>query len=199
VAALARHGNVCSRAPRTDRRSGVRKDGWVFDREAQGSLPVGVRPGEMPGSPVVRPPCVVERRGAKRGGSTGRSVASSEACGVVNVRRLLGRSRRSRARVNGAKAMERTWGPGAGAEEPPGVWGVERSEGCAGNWGDPPRPGPCGGSEQHRSISGDPVKWPVAERESEGVVVVVMAGTTQPGSERRAPASSMHDVCWEGR
>jgi hypothetical protein len=83
--------------------------------------------------------------------------------------------------VNRAKAMERIWEPGAGAEEPLGVWGVERSDGCAGNWGDPPRPGPCGGSEQHRSISGGPVKWPVAERESEGVVVVVMVRTTQPG------------------
>jgi hypothetical protein len=80
-----------------------------------------------------------------------------------------------------AKATERIWEPGAGAEEPLGVRGVERSEGCPGNWGDPPRPGACGGLEQHRSISGRTVKWPVAERESEGVVVVVMAGTTQPG------------------
>jgi hypothetical protein len=83
--------------------------------------------------------------------------------------------------VNRAKAMERVWEPRADAEEPLGVWGVERSDGCAGNWGDPPRPGLCGGSEQHRSISGDPVKWPVVERESEGVVVVVMVRTTQPG------------------
>ena len=83
--------------------------------------------------------------------------------------------------MNVAKAMERTWEPGAGAEEPLGVRGVERSDGCPGNWGDPPRPRPCGGWEQHRSISGSTVKWPVAERESEGVVVVVMAGTTQPG------------------
>jgi group II intron maturase len=53
-----------------------------------------------------------------------------------------------------AKATERTWEPGAGAEEPLGVRGVERSDGCPGNWGGPPRPGPCGGWEQHRSISG---------------------------------------------
>lgn len=59
----------------------------TFDREAQGSLPVRVRSGEMPGSLVVRPPCVVERRGAKRGGSTGRSAALSEACGAVSVHR----------------------------------------------------------------------------------------------------------------
>ena len=97
-----------------------------------------------------------------------------------NVHRLW-RPKRSRACTNMAKATERIWEPGAGAEEPLGVRGVERSEGCPGNWGDPPRPDPCGGSEQHRSISGRTVKWPVAERESEGVVVVMMAGTTQPG------------------
>ena len=80
--------------------------------------------------------------------------------------------------MNKAKAMERIWEPGAGAEEPLGVRGVERSDGCPGNWRGPPRPGPCGGSEQHRFISGRTVKWPVVERESEGVVVVVMGGTT---------------------
>ena len=60
----------------------------VTDRQAQVSRPVGVRSGEMPGSLVVRPPCVAERRGSKRGGATGRSAASSEVCGVVNVHRL---------------------------------------------------------------------------------------------------------------
>ena len=80
-----------------------------------------VRSGEMPGSLVRKPPCVAERRGVKRGGMTGRSAALSEACGVVNVHRSFGRSRRSRARVNRAKATERVFGPGAGAEEPPGV------------------------------------------------------------------------------
>jgi hypothetical protein len=83
--------------------------------------------------------------------------------------------------VNRAKATERVWEPGAGAEEPLGVWDVERSDGCPGNWGDPPWPGPCGGSERHRRISGDPAKSSVAKRESEGVVVVVMVRTTQPG------------------
>ena len=77
--------------------------------------------------------------------------------------------------------MERTWEPGAGAEEPLGVRDVERSEGCPGNWGGPPRPRLCGRREQHRSISGSTVKGSAAERESEGVVVVVTAGTTQPG------------------
>src|ERR1700733_12843898 len=135
----------------------------------------------MPGSSVVKSPCVVERRGAKRGGATGRSAALSEVCGVVNVHRLLWRSKRSRACTNMAKATEHVWDPGAGVEEPLGVRGVERSDGCPGNWRGPPRPGPCGGLEQHRSISGRTVKWSVVERESEGVVVVGMAWTTQPG------------------
>jgi hypothetical protein len=173
--------NMCSRAPRTERALNQRKDGWVSVRQAQGSLPVRVRSGEMPGSLVAKLPCVAERRGAKRGGATGRSAASSEACGVVNVHRPLGRPKRSRARVNRVKAMERVWEPGAGAEEPLGVWGVERSDGCSGNWGDPPWPSPCGGREQRRGISGDPAKSSAAKRESEGVVVVVMVRTTQPG------------------
>jgi hypothetical protein len=32
------------------------------------------------------------------------------------------------------------------------------------------------------SITGDPGKWQAAERKSEGVVVVMTIGTTQPGS-----------------
>ena len=42
-----------------------------------------VRSGETPRSPVVKPPCVVERPGAKRGGSTDQSVTSREACSVL--------------------------------------------------------------------------------------------------------------------
>ena len=42
-------------------------------------------------------------------------------------------------------------------------------------------PVPAGDLVQHRSISGSTVKRSVAERESEGVVVVPMVGTTQPG------------------
>src|ERR1700691_6008957 len=99
---MCEHMFVCAQ-DRTGAQS-IGKDGWVSVRQAQGSLPVRVRSGEMPGFLVVRPPCVAERRGAKRGGSNGRSAASSEACGVVNVHRLLWRSKRSRARVNRAKA-----------------------------------------------------------------------------------------------
>jgi len=51
-------------APAPGRRDG-RHD--VKERQVQDSLPVRVRSGEMPGSPVVMPPCVVERPGAERG------------------------------------------------------------------------------------------------------------------------------------
>jgi len=44
---------------------------------------VRVRSGETPRSPVVKPPCVVERPGAKRGRATDQSATSSEACSVV--------------------------------------------------------------------------------------------------------------------
>ena len=76
-----------------------------------------------------------------------------------------------------AKAMEDTWVPGAGVDEPSGVGEVERSDGCQGNWRGPPRSVAAGGGAS-RPITGDTGKWSVAERESEGVVVVLMVGTT---------------------
>jgi hypothetical protein len=76
--------------------------------------------------------------------------------------------------------MEGIWELGAGAEEPSGVGGVERSEGCRGNWRGPPRPRPAGVGAG-LPITGDPGKGQAVERESEGVVVVTTAGTTQPG------------------
>lgn len=45
------------------------------------------------------------------------------------------------------KAMEGVWDPGADAEGPSGVLGMERAEGCSGNWGDRLGPGPSGGRE----------------------------------------------------
>ena len=44
-----------------------------------------VRSGETPRSPVVKPPCVVERPGSKRGGANDQSVTSREACSVVSA------------------------------------------------------------------------------------------------------------------
>src|SRR4051812_48244770 len=93
--------------------------------------------------------------------------------------REVGR-RGCRACVDLVKAMEDVREPGADVDEPFGVGDVERSEGCRGNWRGPPRPRPCGGRGACRSITGDPGKWPTAERESEGAVVVTTGRTTQP-------------------
>ena len=88
-------------------------------------------------------------------------------------------TRGSRAVTRTAKATEGTLELGAGAEEPSGAWGVEWSDGCRGNWRDPPRSRPAG-SGACPPITGNG-KWRAAERESEGVVLPLMAGTTQPG------------------
>jgi len=82
--------------------------------------------------------------------------------------------------VDLAKAMEGVWDPGADAEEPSGVEDVERADGCRGNWRGPTRPRLCGVRERARPITGEPGKWSAAERESEGVVVVMTGRTTQP-------------------
>lgn len=74
--------------------------------------------------------------------ATARSAALSEVCSVVMHARKG--TRGSRAGYTSAKAMEGTSVPGAGAEEPSGVWGVERAEGGPGNWREPPRRRACG-------------------------------------------------------
>jgi len=80
--------------------------------------------------------------------------------------------------------MEDAWDSGAGVEEPLGVRGVERSEGCPGNWRGPPRAPGLRPGKQRLPITGGAGKWRVVERQSEGVVVVLIGGTTQPvGSE----------------
>ena len=94
----------------------------------------------MPRSPVVKPPCVVERPGAERGRATDQSATSSEACSVVSAGPSKHRrTRRSRAPSLWAKAMDGIRELGAGAKEPPGARGAECSEGCPWNWRDPSR------------------------------------------------------------
>jgi hypothetical protein len=53
-----------------------------------------------------------------------------------------GGPRGSRAAIATAKATEGVWEPEAGTEEPSGVVGSERSDGCLRKWGGPPRPRP---------------------------------------------------------
>ncbi len=100
----------------------------------------------VPGSAapgVGRDPGVEAGRGA-----TGQSAASSEACGVVRNPRASG-PRGSRACIPVAKAMDGTWEPGAGAQEPSGVGGVEWPEGCRGNWRGPRWPRAAGPGSEH--------------------------------------------------
>src|SRR4029453_238449 len=85
-----------------------------------------------------------------------------------------GGKRGCRAGAWTAKAMEGAWGPGAGAEESPGVLGVERADGRPGNWGEPSWPrrlwggGKRGPTYNRRTRE---VVW-AAERQSERVVVL---------------------------
>ena len=70
----------------------------------------------------MKPPCVVERPGAKRGGINRAVCNVSEALvSVVKGARLRAGLRGSRARPRGAKATESVLVPGVGAEEPSGV------------------------------------------------------------------------------
>ena len=131
----------------------------VTERQAHGSQPVRVRSGETPGSPVAALPASGESPGSKRrktapgrGRATGQSAASSEACSVVKNPRASG-PRGSRARIPEAKATDGTREPGAGAQEPSGVGGVEWSEGCRGNWRGPRWPRACGAREAGPSIT----------------------------------------------
>lgn len=79
-----------------------------------------------------------------KGVATARSAALREVCSVVMHAVFRGGARGCRAGHTSAKAMEGISVPGAGAEEPSGVWGVERVEGGPGNWREPPRRRACG-------------------------------------------------------
>src|SRR5215212_9334757 len=86
--------------------------------------------------------------------------------------------------------MDGTPEPGAGAQEPPGVMGVEWSEGCPRNWRDPPRPRVCGpGSmrtyNRRREVVGGREGVGGGRSSDDG-----RDNTTRP--ERRAPTSSTH-------
>ena len=97
-----------------------------------------VRSGETPGSPVVKPPCVVERPGAKRGGINRAVCNVSEAlASVVKGAR--------RWRVNeGAEPVRAGRRPRKALlfqeralKNPPAYVGAERTNGRPGNSGEP--------------------------------------------------------------
>ncbi len=162
-----------------------RRNTDVTERQAHDSQLVRVQPGETSGSPVAALPASGEISASKRrktvlerGRATGRSAASSEACSVVS-KTLAGRGQEEAEPVD---IWRRPWTgplePGAGAQESSGVGSVERSEGCRGNWREPRWP-------QHFGLGSMPAynrcgKGRAATRQSEGVVVAMPTGTTQP-------------------
>ena len=90
-----------------------------------------------------------------------------------------------------AKAMESTWGPGAGAEGPPGVGDVERPEGCRRNWRGPTSALALRGPGASLAITGATREVP-GSREGVGGGRISDDGRdniTRP--ERRAPTSSV--------
>src|SRR2546429_9855743 len=87
-----------------------------------------------------------------------------------------GGPRESRARQVEAKATESTPDPGAGAQELSGVMGVERSEGCPGNWRGPPRPEAGGGDRREAAGSACGGRGP--QRGSRGRMVARGPGRT---------------------
>ena len=139
-----------------------------------------VRSKETPESLVVKPSCVVERPGAEQGGSDWPVRSTCEACASVVKCHHLRVVKWVPSRFRDGEGHGTHLWLGAGVEGPTGVRGVERSDGCPGNWGDPPRPRRCGRREACRPITSSTGKGSAVERESEGVVVVTMGGTTQP-------------------
>ena len=173
------------------------------NRATSSGQPAGGSPvrgdARVPGSAAPgggRDPGVeAEQRHLVKGVATGRSAASSEVCGVVRETRVSG-TRGSRAGTLTAKATDSTREPGAGAQEPSGVWEVERSEGCLGNWREPPRPRPVGWEAMSAYNQANPGKWRGRREAVGGGSSSPRAG--KPSTWRRAPASSMHRVVGRG-
>src|ERR1019366_3128335 len=95
--------------------------------------------------------------------------------------------------------MEGAREPEAGTKEPSGVVGVERSEGCARNWGGPPRPRHGGWREATPVYNRWSREVPGSREEvGRGRSSRRRRGKAQPRLMQRTPASSMYDVRSEG-
>lgn len=173
----------------------IGRDGFMRNRSTSSGQPAG-------GSPV--------RGDARVLGSEAPACCREVGCEagwsdwpVRSIKRSLRRRKCSPSVTAKEEPSLREQGEGHGAHL--GAW-----SGCGGtsrrmgrgtvrrlSWelGRPSPARPCGGWEQDRSISGRTVKWPVAGRESEGVVVVLMAGTTQPG---RSEGPLLHQCTTRG-
>src|ERR687888_2466545 len=92
----------------------------------------------------------------------------------------MGGWRGSRAGSSTAKATEGALGPGAGAEEPSGVLGVERADGRPGNPGEPSRPRRLRAREAMPSYNRRTREVGVAAERRSGRVVVLGGRGNRP-------------------
>jgi hypothetical protein len=106
----------------------------VIGRQAQGSLPVQVRSGETPGSPVVGLPALTEQVSVEvehPAPSGGAQLAGPQHEAKPAASSAPPAARRGKEEPSPCLRGRRPWtapriDPGAGAHEPPGVRGVER-------------------------------------------------------------------------
>ncbi len=152
----------------------VRPESWI---RPAGESPVRVIAGE-PGS---RPWSVVERRRAEQGvkslfgGSkrAGRSAIRCESCSLVKV--TTGEPSRS---CHGEGSIRQTGVPDMPLPGPSGVWGAARTHGLVRN-----RRGPSSQPRQHVRSYKPMVKSSGGERESDGVVVLVISARDAEGGK----------------
>jgi hypothetical protein len=141
-----RNVRPAARAPRTTERRAPRRNRATSSRQPAGASPVR-GDARVPGSStpgVGRDPGVEAEEDRSRCGAGNRPVRSMKRSLQRRQESPRKRPRGSRACIPMAKAMDGTWEPGAGAKEPSGVGGVERSEGCRGNWRGPRWPRAAG-------------------------------------------------------
>src|SRR5919109_4499592 len=114
----------------------------------------------MPGSPVVKPPRVVERPGAKRGGSDRAVCNASEAWVSVVIRTRMGREgegaepvRRRRRPWKALLVQERA------PRNPPAYWALNVRMVVLGTRESRLGPVAVGGGKRCPPITGEPGKW----------------------------------------
>jgi hypothetical protein len=159
---------------RASARPSVRPESWA---RPAGASPVRVIAGE-PGS---RPRSVGEIRRAERGveslfgGSkrAGRSANRCESCSLVTVTT----EEPSRSR-HGEGSTRRSGGPDMPPPGPSGVWGAARTHGLVRN-----RRGPSSQPRQHIRPYKPMVKLGGGKRESDGVIVLMIAGRNPAGGK----------------
>jgi hypothetical protein len=144
----------------------------------------------------VKPPCVAERPGAKRGGinRTVCNVSEARASVVTRIRREAGEEGaepvRPRRRPRKAQFVQER-----ALRNPPAYWALNVRMVVLGTRESRLGPGACGAAGSDAPpITGEPGKWWAAERQSERVLVVLIGGTTQPA---RSEGPALHR-CTEG-